>query len=273
MTLDLRDRISFDPDNMIMEADFSNLTFETDAEANAFYDQIEDLIHATGTDKWFFLVNYRNCRFMPEAWLAHSLRGKRLNLTHSLGSVRYDASEETKAEIKRRANTENFDPNLFDNREAAVERIDELRKKLPPRPQPVAPSKYNEAFFDERLRFLEDIEVMDVDFSDVKFESNGDVNLFYDFAEKRLAATGRRWYFLVNYYNCDIDLRAWISFSQRGKKLNEVFSLGSVRYGTDQDTETEIRTQATTRDFRPNIRESRLAALARIAELRAAAHS
>ena len=73
-----------------MEADFSDLVLRRSRIAvGTFYDTIEQLIAQTGREKWFFLVNYRNCRIMPSAWLAHSQRGKRLNATHSLGTVRY----------------------------------------------------------------------------------------------------------------------------------------------------------------------------------------
>ncbi|MEZ5729447.1 MAG: hypothetical protein R3E48_16510 [Burkholderiaceae bacterium] len=54
------------------------------------------------------------------AWIAFASRGKKLNLAWSLGSVRYDASPETAAEIRARAGTEAFDPNLFPSRDEAV---------------------------------------------------------------------------------------------------------------------------------------------------------
>ena len=99
----LPERITFHPEIETMEADFSDLLLNDPASVEFFYDAVEECIRQSGRDKWFFLVNYRNCRIMPEAWLAHSLRGKRLNLTHSLGTVRFDASPETRAEIARRA--------------------------------------------------------------------------------------------------------------------------------------------------------------------------
>lgn len=267
------DRISFDFDTETMEADFSDLTLTDPAEVEAFYDRIEAKIAETGQDKWFFLVNYRNCRIMPEAWLAHSLRGKRLNLTHSLGSVRYDASDETRAEIARRANTESFDANLFDNRDAAVARIAALSAARPwaQRRKQLAPSQYDTAEFARRITFLEDEGIMDADFSNFTFDTNSDVHAFYNHIEERIAQTGRKWFFLVNYENCVIDLRAWISFAQRGKKLNIASSLGSVRYGTSKETEQEIRGQAARQDFRPNIRATREEALERIAEMKAEA--
>ncbi len=269
----LDQRISFHADIETMEADFSDLELNTPEAVNTFYDRIEDRIHATGQEQWYFLVNYRNCRIDPSAWLAHSLRGKRLNLTHSLGSVRFDASEETRAEIARRANTEAFDANLFDNRDAALARIEELRR-VPTRrlaDTDLVPPTIDARTIPGRIRFLEAEGIMDVDFEDLVFETNSDVNIVYDHLEARIAETGRKWYFLVNYTGCVIALRAWISFAQRGKRLNIASSLGSVRYGTSPDLEAEIRDQASRKDFRPNIRATREEALERIAEMKAEA--
>jgi hypothetical protein len=43
-----------------------------------------------------------------------------------MGSVRFDASEETARQILRAADTEAFDPNLFTNRDAAIARLKSL---------------------------------------------------------------------------------------------------------------------------------------------------
>ena len=50
-----------------------------------------------------------------------------MNVKYSLGTVRYDASPDTADEIRRKANTESFDPNLCTSRGAAIERITEMR--------------------------------------------------------------------------------------------------------------------------------------------------
>ena len=100
-------------------------------DADAIYDQIDRIIFASGQGKWFFLVNYRNCRIMPDAWLTHAARGKRLNVTHSLNTVRYDASPETSAQISRSADTANFDANLFDNRDAPSRVLPSCGRMLP----------------------------------------------------------------------------------------------------------------------------------------------
>lgn len=122
------DRIEFLPQYQAMEVDFCDLTFTTSAEVNAFYDVVERCIAETGEPKWYFLINYRNCTVLPEAWVAHAHRGKQLNLASSLGTVRYDASEKTAREIQAKAETDDFDPNLFLSREEAVARIVQWRR-------------------------------------------------------------------------------------------------------------------------------------------------
>src|SRR5210317_2441106 len=98
-------RIRFHEDLQIMEADFSNFNFSSSAVVNAFYDRLEDRISATGEEKWFFLVNLCGTRIDSSAWIAYSRRGRDLNMAFSQGSVRFDASEETRRQIERAANT------------------------------------------------------------------------------------------------------------------------------------------------------------------------
>ena len=82
------DRIIFHDDLQIMEVDFSDITFETAEQVNSFYDRLEERVADTGKDKWYFLVNYRSCQLTPMTWIPFANRGKKLNLAHSLGSVR-----------------------------------------------------------------------------------------------------------------------------------------------------------------------------------------
>ena len=63
-------------------------------------------------------------------------------------------------------------------------------------------------------------------------------------------------------------MKAWVSFAQRGKKLNIASSLGSVRYNTLPETEAEIRAQAKTQEFEANIKDSCENALIQIAEMK-----
>jgi len=260
-------RIHFHNDLQAMEADFSDLHLNSSAEVNAFYDRLEDRIRDSGEDQWFFLVNYSGSRIDPSAWVAFSRRGKSLNMAHSMGSVRFDASPETRAQIQRAAGTDAFDANLFADRASALARIGELTSTRVTRIAHVP--TYTRAQYEQRLRFLPDARIMDVDFSDLTFHHSRDVDDFFDLAQEKIEATGRRWYFLVNYNNCRIMPEAWVSYARRGKELNQGGALGSVRYATGSETEAEIRQRAQSQGFRPNVRNSRAEALDRIAEMKA----
>lgn len=266
----LNRRIAFDEDRQTMEADFSGFHFDGPETVNRFYDQIEERIAQTGEEKWFFLVNLSGTRIEPEAWLAYSRRGKALNLAHSMGSVRFDASEETRRQIERDANTEAFDPNLFADRESALARIAELpsqrRKRIAHDPN------YSEGDFVRRIRFDPETRIMDVDFSHFTFHHSLDVNQFYDHIEERIAATDMKWFFLVNLNGCEILPAAWVQYALRGKRLNLAASLGSVRYAAGFETEADIRLRAESQGFRPNIRNTREEALGRIAEMKRGEH-
>ena len=267
MTSIMKNRIIFHDGLQIMEADFSNMSFTTSKQVNLAYDELEQAITETGEDKWFFLVNYSGTKIDQTAWFAYSLRGKDLNLAHSQGSVRFDVGEETRKEIARRANTEDFDANLFTNREDAINRI----AQLPSKRLAKVVHKNNLQLDDikNRISFLDDKMIMDIDFSNITIAHSVDVNLVYDFLEDSIAASGRtKWYFLINYDACHIYPEAWIPYSQRGKSLNISHSLGSVRYAPGSETEEEIRIRAESQDFRPNIRNTRAEALERIEEMK-----
>ena len=269
MIADIDARITFHDDIQTMEADFSDFEFPSSAIVNAFYDRIEERIAATGEDQWFFLVNYSRCRIDSTAWIAFSRRGKALNLAHSMGSVRFDVSDATRAQIERDAATERFDPNLFNDRESALTRIAELpSKRQPPRVARHEPN-YTEADFAPRIAFDPAGPVMDVDFSHFTFHHSRDVDDFYDHIEKRIVASDRKWFFLVNMEGCEIMPGAWVRYAMRGKRLNYAASLGSVRYAPGSQAAEDIRLRAESQGFQPNIRNTREEALARIAELKA----
>lgn len=262
-------RIVFLDDVQVMEVDFSDLELHDTAEVNTFYDRVEERIHETGEDLWFFLVNYSRSRIDPEAWFAFSRRGKTLNMAHSMGSVRYDASEETRRQIERDAGTERFDANLFADRDSALKRLAELPsrrlKKI------VHVPNYGPEEFERRISFDAEEEIMVFDLHGLTFHHSRDVDDLYDVAERRIEDTGRRWYFLVNYNDCHILPEAWVQWAKRGKALNMGGSLGSVRYATGSETEEEIRLRAQSQGFRPNVRNTRAEALERLAEMKAEA--
>lgn len=261
-------RITFHTEDQIMEVDFSDFHFDGSHLVNAFYDRLEDRIAKSGEELWFFLVNLNGTRIDPEAWTAYSRRGRALNLAHSMGSVRFDASEETARQIQRAANTEAFDPNLFSSRDEALVRLRSLPSKRRAA-KVLHDSNYVTADFVRRVGFDRDKLIMDVDFSHFTFHHSRDVDDFYDFLEARIRESDRRWFFLVNLNGCEILPGAWVRYAHRGKRLNEAGSLGSVRYAAGSETEEDIRLRAETQGFRPNIRNSREEALELIEEMRA----
>ncbi len=213
-----------------MEVDLSDLHLSNSAAVNALYDQLEQQIGDTGEDLWFFLINYSGSRIDPAAWFAFSRRGKMLNIAHSMGTVRCDASEETRRQIERDAGTENFDANLFSDRESAIERLKSLPSRR--RRKIVHSSSYTLADFEPRVRFMQEDRIMDIDLSDLRLRHSRDVDDLIDYLERRIEQTGRRWFFLINYSNCQIEPAAWVQWARRGKELNVGGSLGTVRYET-----------------------------------------
>lgn len=258
--------VIFHHEDQIMEVSFTGLTMTTSADVNQFYDRVEELIDATGEQFWFFLVNHAGEKIDPDAWFAFSRRGRDLNKAHSMGSVRYDASEATRRQIERDAGTANFDPNLFATRDQAIAKLRSLPSKRQVRQ--VETRSFNAAQIDRRIVLHPETEIMDLDLSNLSLEHATDVDTLYDAIEARLQATEQRWYFLINYQNTRIQSPAWVRFAARGKHLNETYSQGSVRYAPGSETETDIRLRAESRGFRPNIRNTREEALERIAEMR-----
>ena len=109
-----------------MEVDFSDLVFSSGEDVDYVYDRIENSVSDTN-EKWYFLVNYRNTKINPDAWVQFSLRGKKINLASSIGSVRFDPNEPTREEIEKRDKQEGFKPNVVSTRQEALERIGELK--------------------------------------------------------------------------------------------------------------------------------------------------
>ncbi len=267
--LSFADRIKFLKEDQVMDVDFSNLTFENSSPVNEFYDEVDRRIAETG-EKWFFLVNYHELHIMLEASITFAHRGKKTNIAYSLGSARYAASPDMQETIKERSKVEKFDPNLHETRDEALNYLRTLRAKHTPEDFArliVLDDAEPARSFDDRITFHADLGIMEADFSDLAFERSSDVNGFYDILEDKLAATGRRWYFLVNYRNCTIEPEAWVAFANRGKRANLAYSDGSVRFDTSRETEKSILEDSKREDFQPNLFSSRDAAVKRILEM------
>ena len=103
--------------------------------------------------------------------------------------------------------------------------VDSQDQEQSPAKQAVADSGYA-----ERIHFFEDLQVVEVDFSEFIFTSSKMVNDFYDVLDRLIESTGQRWFVVVNYHQCRIWPEAWVAFAHRGKKVNVSYSLGTVRY-------------------------------------------
>ena len=114
-----------------IEIDFSDFEFSSSEIVNEFYDVIDQTVEVTG-HQWYFLANYRDCRVWPEAWVAFAHRGKKVNVTYSLGTVRYIEEDSSEGESAFRKESDRLDPDMFDSRDAALARIEQMRRAAGP---------------------------------------------------------------------------------------------------------------------------------------------
>jgi len=119
-------RVQMLNDAEAIEIDFSDFVFSSAKIVNDFYDVIDQTVETTGRT-WYFLVNYRDCRVWPEAWVAFAHRGKKVNVNYSLGTVRY-VEQQTTDGSKGRRESDRLDPDMFNSREEALARIQEMRR-------------------------------------------------------------------------------------------------------------------------------------------------
>lgn len=284
MSTDFSNRVSFDHENEIMEVDFSDIEFLDGNHVNTIYDQIESRLKESGR-KWYFLVNYLRCQVDLGAVIAWQNRGKKLNRAYSLGSVRYQADASVGEELIRRAREDPNYANLVKDRDQGLVRIRQLKAKALRVQKQEAETQQSQArrqqwielanarqipddAFESRIRFHDDIQTMEANFSGLDFVDNYVVDACYDVIDRLLAETHDRWYFLVNYSNCQIQPKAWMRFAARGKATNLNNSLGSVRFDASSETASEIKRRANTESFDPNLFATRDEAVARIRQMR-----
>lgn len=252
---------------MIVEITFAGLYFHTTTDVNAFYDRIEERLLETGEPLWFFLVNTQDYRIDGDAWFAFTRRGRDLNEAHSMGTMRFDADPQTIAQIERNRGTDRAVSNLFPSRDTAWDHLRGLPSNRLDRPNHVP--NYHKAEFVHRFTFDPANEVMEIDLSGVTFEHSRDVNDIHNWIEEAMRPSHHRWYLLYNYEGTRIDPAAWVHFTARNQHLNAAYALGAARYAPDSETEADIRLRYEAKAARPNIRNTRAEALARIQELKA----
>ena len=106
------------PDQQLIEIDFSDLESRNSGLVNAFYDELDALVEASG-QRWFFLVNYRQCTVWPEAWVAYAHRGKKISVSYALGTARY-AEEAGASEAVDTTAAQSSATTTFTSRQAAL---------------------------------------------------------------------------------------------------------------------------------------------------------
>ncbi len=75
--------------------------------------------------------------------------------------------------------------------------------------------------------------IAELDFADLTFDSAERVNAIFDRIETQIAASERRWWFLVDFTGCHVFPEAWIAFAHRGKKLRVEWGFGTIRFNVD----------------------------------------
>ncbi|MEO0487238.1 MAG: hypothetical protein AAF092_15135 [Pseudomonadota bacterium] len=259
-------RITLHEAAQVLELDLQGLVFRESAQANALYDRLETRIAETGEPLWFFLVNATDYRVWDEAWFAYTRRGKECHAAHSMATVHVDDSDLTRAQIARTKGTDLYDPTLFASRDEAWE--DLTARPSTRRERLVHVPSYRRFGFIKRFVFRPKDQILDIDFSGVNMAHSRDVHDIYNWLEHAVRATGQKWWFVMDYTGFRIQSGAWVPYDQRKTACEAEFALGTVRYAPGAETETDIRLRMESRGTRPNIRNTREEALARLAELR-----
>ncbi len=92
------------------------------------------------------------------------------------------------------------------------------------------PTSAEEQEFAKRVIVLNDLKIIDIDFSDYEFCNSDMVNDFYDYIDRTAERLGEDYYFAVNFRACRIWPEAWVAFAHRSKKVRITYALGTVRY-------------------------------------------
>jgi hypothetical protein len=123
---DLNWRVEFLDEENTLLVDFSDMSLEHSDDVDLVYNFLEKQL--TPLDrKWYFLVNYNGTRIQSPAWVQRSARSKALNDKWSLGSVRYAMGSETETDIRLRAESGGFRPNIRNTIKEAWDLINEMK--------------------------------------------------------------------------------------------------------------------------------------------------
>jgi len=122
--------------------------------------------------------------------------------------------------------------------------------------------------FIDRMSFHHSENIVEIDLEGFTFKDFRDTDVFHDALDRVIAETGRTWYFLTNFVDCEISPAAALQFSVRRAHSQNDHSLAAVRYGASEEVELALASRgsdpkAVTRSF-----ASREEALLKIEELK-----
>lgn len=76
-------------------------------------------------------------------------------------------------------------------------------------------------------------DLAELDFAGLDFDRPQTVNRVFDEIRDQLAASGQRWWLLVNFTDCHVFPEAWIAFAHRGKEIRVKYGYGTIRFATE----------------------------------------
>lgn len=257
MGQDMAERVHFDPDSGVMEIDFEGVQLQSAADVDAVYDQLEDLIAASGREQWYLLVNERNFSLYPEAWVAHANRGRKLRQNATLAILRHGM-------LDRPAD------GRYVTRAEAVTELDHLRATAARKAEAAArrACRYPRQVFEDRITLDPDARILQLDLSGFELGTPGDVDGLFDALEHAAWKTGQPWYLMVDFNAARILPDAWARYAVRSRKFVARHCLGSVRYAASQAPNASQ--SADEEDQDPNFCADAATARARIETLKAA---
>jgi len=119
---DFIDRMSFLPEEEIVEIDLSGVTFRNFRETDIFHDALDHATTETGRS-WYFLTCFTDCTITPGAALQFSIRRAHSQNGHSRAAVRYGSSDEVERALMCQGSDARAVKSSFNSREEALSKI------------------------------------------------------------------------------------------------------------------------------------------------------
>ncbi|MEQ8440815.1 MAG: hypothetical protein RIM33_09365 [Alphaproteobacteria bacterium] len=98
--------------------------------------------------------------------------------------------------------------------------------------------------FSARITVLEELDTIELDFSDFVFTSSAVVNAFFDHILRLLESRGRFWFFLVNCEDCRVWPEAWVAYANKSKEVRVKYSYATLRYDESMSRNPEDTSKA-----------------------------